>query len=476
MGLTKRKNVLLIIADQLSWKALPVYGNNYVKTPNIDRIASRGVCFETCYTACPLCQPSRAALWTSRYSHELDVRSNGRRWPVRHLDDQIPTLGETFRHAGYNTIHFGKMHDAGALRGFDVICSDPEKIEDESPGLPLNGDTFMDRSTRKNVVKYLEEYRDPKPFFVVADLVNPHNICGWIGAFAGKEPNPWLRENLPPLPDNFDVEDMETRPRAVQYICCTHNRQAQASGWDQNKYRQYLYAYYYYIGLMDQEVGRILDALEKSGKAQDTVVVFISDHGESMAARRRVTKQIDFYEEVTRVPFIVGGAGVKFRAEKIQGLSSLLDLFPTLCGLSEINCPVGVRGLNLSDFVQGKKERIDRPYVVSQWHTEWGFTVSPGRMLCNGRYKYIEYLENEEAELYDLQNDPGEKKNLLRQPEYREQVCQMRALLNQYIADTDDDFRSLQVIVDPSCRSHKAGYNQHFGLALPERREKERFG
>ena len=116
----EKPNILIIIADQLSAQALPAYGDTYARTPHIDRIVRSGVRFETCYTNCPLCQPARAAFWTGLFPHQTGVLSNGRRHPVPPVPERIPTLGELFARAGYGTVHLGKTHDAGSLRGFYV--------------------------------------------------------------------------------------------------------------------------------------------------------------------------------------------------------------------------------------------------------------------------------------------------------------------------------------------------------------------
>ena len=116
----KKMNMLLIVLDQLSWKKLNTYGGKS-NTPTIDRIAENGVAMDACYCPYPLCQPSRAAFWTGMDSHRNQVWSNGRNWPITEIDESFPCLGETFRNAGYRTMHFGKRHDGGALRGFE--CS-----------------------------------------------------------------------------------------------------------------------------------------------------------------------------------------------------------------------------------------------------------------------------------------------------------------------------------------------------------------
>ena len=119
-----KNDILLIQVDQLYSRALKAYGG-YSVTPVIDDLCSRGVVFENCFCQFPLCQPSRASLWSGMYPHKTDVLSNGRKWKVQNFGTRYKTLGEIFREAGYKAVHFGKCHDAGTLRGFD--CA-PEGI------------------------------------------------------------------------------------------------------------------------------------------------------------------------------------------------------------------------------------------------------------------------------------------------------------------------------------------------------------
>lgn len=459
-------NILLIVTDQLTWRALPCYGNMYVKTPGIDRIAENGVRFTNCYTPCPLCQPARAAFWSGRYPHETKVLSNGRKWPVDPVPEDFCTLGETFAKAGYKTVHFGKCHDAGALRGFECSPEQQIHVEDINPAFPYNFDTYEDRDTTEKTVEFLNTYSGERPFLMVCDLVNPHNICGWVGENQGEHQDIPTGKELPPLPENFEFEDLENRPAAVRYICCSHNRQAQAALWTERNYQHYLAAYYHYLETADKEIGRVLDALESSSYADNTMIVFFADHGDSMAARGRVTKQVDFYEEVTRVPLLFGGKGITGSRE-IHETVSLLDLYPTLCGYAGIPVPKGLRGVDLSVGLRGGQVP-KRDYVASQWHTEWGYTVSPGRMVCNGRFKYTYYIEDQGEELYDLKNDPYEKRNVAGEPPYGKALADMRRLFRQYLQDTGDDFLELKWHADTKWRSHKPGYHNHRGIAAPQ--------
>ena len=461
----EKTNILVILTDQLTWRALKTYGDRYSDTPAINSICEGAAVFGSCYTPFPLCQPARAAFWTSLYPHETGVLSNGQRWPVEPVAENIPTLGDVFRSAGYHTVHFGKKHDAGSLRGFDCAEEKECHVEPESPSWPLDYDTFRDRYTTTEAVKYLEGVKtEDKPFLMVADFINPHNICSYIGAFEGIHDNP-PDKDLPELPPNFDFDDFENRPLPVQYICCSHNRQAQTAKWTPENYRHYLAAYYRYTKYVDDEIQKVLDALEKTGRAENTLIVFFSDHGDSMASRRMVTKQVNFYEEITRVPFIFKGPGVKARHINEKPVT-LLDLFPTLCGYAGIDIPPGLRGLDLSQTLKGGN-LPERDYVISQWHTEWGHTIEPGRMLLHGNYKYIKYVEGAAEEFYDLKNDPWEKTNIISDPKYSQELEHCRSLFRAYLAETGDNFENTPYLADAQWRSHKPGYQNHEGLAAP---------
>ena len=462
---TPRKNIVLIVADQLSAKALRAYGNTDSCTPAVDELIRNGTSLENCCTACPLCQPSRAAFWTSRWPHELEVESNGRNWPVKAVGKNIPTLGERFSKAGYEAVHFGKRHDAGALRGFSCGEETTEPFTGEA-GLFLNDDSFEDRATSRAAQEYLRTRFSSKPLLLAVDFVNPHNICGWVGRHT--EHGDGLPEGmkLPPLPENFDFPDIANRPRAVQYICCSHVRQAQAAGWTTDDFRQYLAAYYAYLAMVDEEIGAVLKAAKETLDPENTVYVFFSDHGDSMAARGRVTKQVDFYEEVACVPLAFCGAGIP-QGKRIKGVASLLDIFPTLCELAELPIPDGVRGVSLKKCIFEEKEAAPL-YAASEWRTEWGYTVSPGRMIRTEHWKYIAYVEDHAEELYDLQTDPGETKNLAYMLEYQQRLAEMQMLLKKQLADTADPFWSLPVSADLRWRTHAVGYANHKGVAAPQ--------
>ena len=464
--MTRPNNILLIITDQLSWRALPAYGDTYASTPNIDRIAEQAVRFDACYTPFPLCQPARAAFWTGRFPHATGVLANGRAFPVSPVPDDMPTLGETFARAGYTTMHFGKRHDAGSLRGFTLAPVRESPMEGHK-AWPLNRNTFQDRHTTEQATAWLREHREDAPTLTVVDLVNPHNICGWVGENAGAHQDVPVDVPLPELPDNFEDADFEKRPLPVQYICCSHNRLAQAAPWNRTNYRHYLAAYYHYLHRVDAEIGRILDALADRPDADRTLIVFMSDHGDGIAAHRMVTKQVSMYEETTRVPLMIAGPGVSRGGRTVHGLCSLLDLFPTLCAYAGLQAPTGLWGHSLVPWLQSQPDSAPHPYVVSEWHTEWGYTISPGRMIRTPNYKYVRYREGNGEELYAIPEDPGETRTLIDDPAHAEALDANRELLERHLQVTDDPFLKLDWKAAPRWRRHPPGYPNHTGPAAP---------
>ncbi len=467
----KKRNILMFVLDQLAWRALDIHGG-FAHAPNIGRLASEGIDIDECYCPYPLCQPSRASFWTGRYSHRNRVWSNGRKWKITEIGEDFPTIGSVFSENGYNAVHFGKKHDGGALRGFWCDEEKEKKIPDEDPAFPFNMDTYADAYTVDRSVDFLSSYRFDKPLLMVVDLINPHNICGWIGKNRGVHEDVPFDGELPELPPNYRFDDICNRPVPVQYLCCSHVRQSQTVGWTDDNFRHYLAAYSYYLKVADSHIGRVLDALERSGAKDDTLIVLFSDHGDNITSRQSVTKQVTLYEEVVRVPLIFSGCGVGRKGVRLSGPTSLLDLFPTLCSYASIPMPDGLDGMDISRVLAGG-DLPEREYVESEWFTEWGYTISPGRMIRSGRWKYMRYLEGDGEELYDLAEDPYEMRNLAGLDGYSAELEKMRALLAKHLETTGDPFLSLQWKASPKWRSHKIGYQCHCGISAPEDPEEQ---
>lgn len=454
-----KRNILLIICDQLSALALGCMGNKEKSTHNIDKLSSEGITFTNAYTACPLCQPARASLWTSKYPHEIGVLTNLEDQGFKDIPETISTLGDVFSNNGYRCVHFGKKHDYGTLRGFEVIDSTQQKVKQEHKAYQYCYETFLDIDTVEKTIDFIKSNKD-KPFLLVSDLQNPHNICGWIGENEGVHDDIPISDPLPELPLNFDIEDIDKLPIPIRYLCCTHRRLSQTAGWTDENYRHYLAAYHYYIRKVDKQIGDILKALSESGLDENTDIVFLADHGEGMAAHRMVTKQTSFYEETTRVPFIIK-SGRYNEGIKISEPVSLIDVVPTLCDIADIKGDYNFSGKSLFPLINSGE--LSRKFIASEWHGEYLGDFTPGRMILADGYKYTHYLEGNGEELYDLNNDNGEMNNLAYDENYKSRLDYMRSLLKEHTAKTNDNYFDLDVFVWDGLRNHDVGYENHKG-------------
>lgn len=455
-------NFLIIQCDHLTQRVVGAYGEMQGVTPAIDGVASQGITFANAYVGCPLSQPSRAGLWTGMMPHQTNVRSNSDEKRNRKISESIPTLGSLFVAKGYDAVHFGKTHDMGALHGFRHKEPVPQPFED--PEFPVNKDSFLDVGACQDVVEYLS-CPPERSFICVVDFQNPHNICGYVGENAGVHTNKAIHGELPELPVNFEVEDWDHIPVPVQYICCNHRRMAQAAPWSETNYRHYIAAFRHYTHMVDQQIAQVLEALYSTKAGRNTIVVIMADHGDGMGSHRMVTKQVNFYEETTNVPFIFAGPGVRNIKEPVDQflIQPTLDLLPTLCELAGIEVPEEKQGISIAPFLTGKDQTKFHPYVASEWHTEYEEIITPGRMIRSARYKYTHYLEGNGEELYDLSADPGERVNLARHLAYTEVLEEHRQMLDDYIVRTHDDYRTLKVEAPKCWREHVPGYPNHIG-------------
>jgi arylsulfatase A-like enzyme len=382
-GAEQRPNLLFICLDQLGAEALGHEGNPWVSTPNLDALAARSLRFPRSYTADPACAPARAAWYSGRPSNESGVLLN--RQPLR---ADLPDIGQWLGdRAGYTAVHAGKWHltRRSPQQGFRML----------HPGGPSA--QVVDAGVVRAMESFFSHHRG-RPFFAVASLINPHDICLWWSRYGqGKGVELGIAEQeLPPLPANFLVDFEE--PALVRQLKRSNGGWRK---WSEQRWRQWSWVYYRHVEMVDAAVGRILEALARSAHADRTVVLLSADHGEGNGRHATVMKQT-FYEESVRVPFLleVPGRPGATRRELVSGL----DLVPTLCDYAGVEPPPLSRGRSLRPLVEGRSEGW-RTYVQAQSEVE-------GRMICSARYKYIAYRGDPVEQLFDLQEDPAETRNL----------------------------------------------------------------
>ncbi len=411
----QRPNIIYIMTDQQSASAMSCAGNPDVHTPNMDRLAERGVRFTNAYTAMPLSGPARAAMFTGYMPSESGVLENERPLPdsLRHN-----TLGTLVKNAGYDCVYAGKWHVN------TISIPDGEfgfrNIKD-------NGDIGL----AEVCVDYLKDRpKDSKePFFLVASFTNPHNIC----EFARGQRTPHAKvpkvqtDECPNLPANYAVHPYDAS--VLQFEKSRNYALYPTSTYTPDDWRQYRYAYFRLVEAVDAEIGKIIDEIDRQNLWKNTVVIFTSDHGDGNGAHQWNQKTA-LYEEVNNVPFIVCAPKVKAGVSEAL-VNSCTDLMPSICDWAGAEVPAGRNGLSFRDVVEKKAKGPE--YIV----TETNFLQTSGTfgwMVRSGKYKYVLYDKGQHREmLYDMENDRGEMRNLAIESAYADIVAQHRAILEDWI-------------------------------------------
>jgi choline-sulfatase len=428
----RRPNLLVILTDQQFADAMScAIGREHIHTPNMDSLAAAGMRFTRAYTANPLCVPARTSLFTGRYPHETGVQVNTNE---KINPEKFPCMGRVFRSAGYQTGFFGKWHMPFVVarkdqHGFET-CVERQAIYDGGPAAGF--------------------IRGPhaRPFLAVASFMNPHNICEWSrgqelpGGSVGVPPAP---EQCPPLKPNMAPPADETDIMTHMRRACQAHRLFPVGDFTSDKWRQYLWAYYRLIEKVDRDIGTVLEALRESGQEQNTVVVFLSDHGECHGTHRWNQKTV-FYDESARVPFIISQKGTTRIGACDALVHTGVDLIPTLCEFAGIPIPAGLPGRSLRRHATGQTPaQEDRPYIVASNHVIQcepvdGVLWKPeGRMVRSRRYKYCLYSEGRRREsLFDMETDPGEMVNLAGNPQCAETLRYHRDYLRRFAQQYDD--------------------------------------
>ena len=416
-----RPNILLLMTDQHAATALSCVGNPDLKTPALDRLAADGVRFDRAYVTQPLCLPFRSSLQTGRYPHEIGTISNGR--PIQ---GDFPLLGNLVNEAGYETAYIGKWHVGTSLENAGYLESNQPK---------------RDRDKSLLAKEFLTRDRD-RPFFLTVSFLNPHNVCQLARGQElpdgpiGRPPD--VLSELPSLPDNFDVPDNE--PPAIRQVQASSTSHYPTKDWDELKWRQYLWGYYRLVEKVDAEIATVIDALERSGQRDNTVIIFVSDHGEGVAMHHWNQKQI-LYEQAVRVPFLISWRG-KTKPRVTETLVSVsLDIPTTILSFAGAEIPESMRGTSLKEFSLGGSVTKERDFVVAETMFARGNRSLGlvGRMIRTTKYKYCVYdVGPMREQLFDMDADPGETNNLAVDAGFREELNRHRTLITDWARQTFD--------------------------------------
>jgi arylsulfatase A-like enzyme len=442
-------NIILILTDQQRWDAMGAYGNRVIQTPNMDRLASQGAVFERAYAAHPMCAPTRAAMMSGYPAAHPAHHEHSR---ILHPDRTVPArLGQ----AGYRTQGIGKFHFVPEWKR-TVIGFDDVLFSEEMRWLafaPSSEDVDFDDYDRYLLRHGLFGWQKPQEigFNEMKPLVNhlprEHHVtqwCGdrtveWLQSAAGTE-QPYLlwcsfvKPHVPydapeHLKDLYNPADMPPPWRRdgeldqwTFYRDLHHQRELDLYS---RAARDRGLAYYYAnITFIDEQIGRILDTVEASGQADNTIIIFSSDHGDLMGDHDQWFKQLG-YEGSTHVPLLVRAPGRIPPGTRVDTPVSHLDIPQTILELGgATNTNEDRFGLNLLDLATGRKTR---DAVVSQYNRGYGF------YYCHRRWKYHFYPNGGYEELFDMHNDPRELNNLAADRDYEGMKQQSRAELIQWL-------------------------------------------
>lgn len=440
-----KPNILFIIGDQHTHNIMSVAGCDWVKTPNLDRLAAMGTRFTAAHVAYPLSLPCRAAMMTGRPPHQSSPNPT-----------PFTSLGRLMQQAGYATAYYGKWH---------VGSTNLDRSKDWNGFETTDLCDQLDDKTAAAAVAYLKQKHD-RPFFAVASFINPHDCCEYARAQTldlykrGGATRPAYTKDLesrvtmrngqvdvnppldkcPPLPKNYQpcsdeaqaVEQMR-HPRTDR-VFFFHPTET----WTDNDWREYRWGYARLVEMVDAQVGKLLTALEESGQIDNTIIVYTSDHGDGTGAHKWNQKW-SFYDEPVRVPLIVAWKGKTPAATSDALINTGLDLLPTFCDYAGAAAPKDLLGLSFRPQTSEKglaAEAKQHEYVVS----EMGADDEPaGRMVRSRQYKYIVFKEGANREmLFDMQNDPGEMKNIAADAKHADALAKHRQMLDQWCQATKD--------------------------------------
>jgi len=409
----KKYNFLFLLADDQRADSVHAYGNNYIQTPNIDKLIARGFSFRQNYclgsNGGAVCVPSRAMINSGRSYFNVDSRMTG-----------VKIMPELLRENGYTTFATGKWHnkEESFLRGFEKGkalyfggMADHTKVPVVDLGQKgefINervGEKFSSELFTNAAIEFLENHKGDKPFYAYVAYTAPHDPR-----------NPPMKyrqmyyKNRPPLPKNFKPQHPFDNGHMV-------GRDENLAPWPRTEevVRDQLAEYYGLVTHLDEHIGRVTEALRKSRHAENTIIIYAADHGLALGSHGLLGKQ-SIYEHSMGCPLVFAGPGIP-KGGSTKAFSYLLDIFPTVCGLTGLKAPAGVEGKNLRPIWEGRADGVRDSVFLSFSKIQ--------RSVRDKRWKLIRYPQINHTQLFDLKNDPDELNNLADEPSQAGRVKQM---------------------------------------------------
>ena len=430
-GDSKPPNIVLILSDDHNFRALGCSGNKAIRTPNLDRLAAEGVYFDRCFTPNPICMPARACIYTGQDSWTSGATFNGKAFA-----EDSPLLPRLLAGAGYETCFIGKWHSDGKpwTRGFTTgkRCWAGGKFDHFELALtPFGSEDPEDRKTAEkysttvftdDAEAYLLEDHD-KPFLMVLAYTVGHDVFKAPPGYEGK----YHPDDIP-LPPNFLPQ-----PPFRQFTPTIRDETVLEFPRTESEVRTATAEYYAMFEHLDENVGRLLTALETKRIDDNTMVIFCSAKGMSMGSHGIIGKQT-MYEEGIRTSLIVRHPKVKPATHRNSNLVTTTDLLPTICEAAGVEIPDRVEGESLLGLYDGS--RTGREKIFCSYHDPRRATVT--RTIRTKSRKLIQHLVTGERQLFDLEKDPYELDNLIDKPEFEPLAMKLQAELLDWRMGTLD--------------------------------------
>lgn len=446
--MSTQPNILWICTDQQRYDTIFALGNKYAQTPNLDQLVNDGTTFTNAFCQSPVCAPSRASFLTGRYPRTTRCRQNGQSIPESEV-----LISKILSNAGYKCGLAGKLHLASCSDGKVEKRTDdgydpfhwshhpqPDWEENEyTKWLKEKGQDWYDLQGEK-INEYVH-FGPPSEYSQTAwcaektiEFINAEKGKPWFFSFNCFDPHhpfdppkEWFEKfdiEKMPLPSvHPDEDDAKTTFQKLDRIWA-HNNPGEFHVEEMNDDdRKKVYAAYMaMVSLIDDQVGRILDALRESGQEENTLVVFMSDHGEMLGDHGIYFKGPHFYDCQMRVPLIMKWPGGNFsHNRRVNGLIELVDLMPTFLDAAGLEIPNAVQGKSLLPLLQGNQdESLCRDHVYAEYYNAWTHKEAYGTMLRTKEWKIVVYHGTSQGEFYDLKEDPEEFFNLWDSPNYQE--------------------------------------------------------
>jgi choline-sulfatase len=452
----RRPHLLLLMADQFRADCLGLDGNRAIRTPNLDRIGREGVRFRSAYSSTPTCTPARAALLTgmSPWHHGMLGYSRvGERYPV-----EMPRL---LREAGYYTLGIGKMHyhpqrnlhgfhqtildESGRIESPDYrgdyrgwFWSEAPTLDPDATGIGWNSHRSAAYAlperlhptvwTAAAAIRFLDSYNRPEPFFLKVSFARPHSPYDpperfWKmyqdAALPAARVGRWAARYAPKSDDTENLWHGDLGAAQVR-----RSRQG----------------YYGSVAFLDEQIGRILEALERRGLLEETLILFTSDHGD-MTGDHNLWRKSYAYESSARIPMMMRWPAGLVSAKRGQSLGQTVeirDILPTFCQAAGVSVPETVDGRSMLALANGASDGW-RPYL----DLEHDVCYSPSNhwnALTDGRWKYIYHARDGEEQLFDLQTDPAEMDDLAPLAAHEAELRRWRARLVAHLAERGDQW------------------------------------